>query len=190
MGRWCARARSAQWAFRGFNPHHRKDKSYYPLLAHVAQTGQILRLKNRPGNVHDTKRRARLLAPGADRALRQRFGRAMALECRMDAAFFQRGILQLLAARDASTPSRCAFSSLVGLRPLVAARAWKPLPRGLSYFEAWSIRMWGPGLRVVIYRKRVRIARARTSSSTCSRPMTATTSTRPSRPTELSGPAL
>ena len=32
------------WAFRGFNPHHRKDPSYYPLLAHVAQTGHILRL--------------------------------------------------------------------------------------------------------------------------------------------------
>ena len=43
------------WAFRGFNPHHRKDPSYYPLLAHVAQTGHILRLKNRPGNVHDSK---------------------------------------------------------------------------------------------------------------------------------------
>ena len=42
------------WAFRGFNPHHRKDPSYYPLLAHVAQTGHILRLKNRPGNVHDS----------------------------------------------------------------------------------------------------------------------------------------
>src|SRR6266436_1474664 len=39
------------WAFRGFNPHHRKDPSYYPLLAHVAQTGHILRVKNRPGNV-------------------------------------------------------------------------------------------------------------------------------------------
>ena len=25
------------WAFRGFNPHHRKDPSYYPLLAHLAQ---------------------------------------------------------------------------------------------------------------------------------------------------------
>ena len=37
------------WAFRGFNPHHRKDPSYYPLLAHLAQTGHILRLKNRPG---------------------------------------------------------------------------------------------------------------------------------------------
>lgn len=43
------------WAFRGFNPHHRKDPSYYPLLAHLAQTGHILRLKNRPGNVHDSK---------------------------------------------------------------------------------------------------------------------------------------
>jgi len=44
-----------QWAFRGFNPHHRKHLSYYPLVAHLAQTGHILRLKNRPGNVHDSK---------------------------------------------------------------------------------------------------------------------------------------
>jgi hypothetical protein len=28
------------WAMRGFNPHHPKDPSYYPLLAHLAQTGQ------------------------------------------------------------------------------------------------------------------------------------------------------
>ena len=27
------------WAFRGFNPHHKKDPSYDPLLAHLAQTG-------------------------------------------------------------------------------------------------------------------------------------------------------
>ena len=44
------------WAKRGFNPHHRKVPSYYPILAHVAQTGQILAVKNRPGNVHDGKR--------------------------------------------------------------------------------------------------------------------------------------
>ena len=43
------------WAYRGFNPHHRKDPSYYPILAHVAQTGHILRVKNGPGNVHDSK---------------------------------------------------------------------------------------------------------------------------------------
>ena len=33
------------WAFRGFNPHHRKDPSYYPLVAHVAQTGHFAELR-------------------------------------------------------------------------------------------------------------------------------------------------
>jgi hypothetical protein len=43
------------WAFRGFNPHRRKDPSYYPILAHLAQSGHILGVKNRPGNVQDSK---------------------------------------------------------------------------------------------------------------------------------------
>ena len=55
------------WAFRGFNPHRKKNKSYYPLFAHLAQTGQILKSKNRPGNVHDSK--------GADAFLRDLGGR-------------------------------------------------------------------------------------------------------------------
>jgi hypothetical protein len=73
------------WAFRGFNPHHRKDPSYYPLVAHVAQTGHILRLKNRPGNVHDSKQAIPFLRDIID-DLRARFGRRVALEFRMDAA--------------------------------------------------------------------------------------------------------
>ena len=36
-----------QWAARGFNPHHRKVPSYYPITAYEAQSGQILRVKNR-----------------------------------------------------------------------------------------------------------------------------------------------
>jgi Transposase DDE domain group 1 len=42
-------------AFRGFNPHHRKVPSYYPIMAHLAETTHVLRVKNRPGNVHDGK---------------------------------------------------------------------------------------------------------------------------------------
>src|SRR5216683_2731579 len=83
------------WAMHGFNPHHPKDRSYYPLLAHLAQTGQILKLKNRPGNVHDSK--------GAERFIREligeiraRLGRALRLEFRMDTAFFQQTLLKLL----------------------------------------------------------------------------------------------
>ena len=83
------------WAFRGFNPHRKKSKSYYPLFAHLAQTGQILKSRNRPGNVHDSR--------GADAFLREligelqgRFGRSRKLEFRMDAAFFNEKILKRL----------------------------------------------------------------------------------------------
>ena len=63
---------------RGFNPHRKKNKSYYPLLAHLAQPGQLLKLRNRPGNVHDST--------GADAFLRElieelqgRFGQSLRL---------------------------------------------------------------------------------------------------------------
>jgi hypothetical protein len=86
------------WAFRGFNPHHRKDPSYYPLLAHVAQTGHILRVKNRPGNVHDSKQAGTFLLEVIN-SRRPAFGRRLPLDFRRDAAFFQRDVLRLLAAR-------------------------------------------------------------------------------------------
>ena len=46
---------TVEGAKRGFNPHHRKVPSYYPITAYEAQSGQILRVENRPGNVHDGK---------------------------------------------------------------------------------------------------------------------------------------
>src|SRR5258705_4239228 len=43
------------WAQRGFNPHPRKVPSYYPITAYEAQSGQVLRVQNRPGNINDGK---------------------------------------------------------------------------------------------------------------------------------------
>jgi hypothetical protein len=101
---------SVAWAFRGFNPHHRKEPSYYPILAHLAQTGHILRVKNRPGNVHDSKG-----AVGFVRDLiedvRMRLGRALPLEFRMDGAFFQREIIELLERKRAGYASKFRSSS-------------------------------------------------------------------------------
>ena len=42
-------------AARGYNPHHRKVPSYYPVSAFLAESGHVLRLHNRPGNVNDGK---------------------------------------------------------------------------------------------------------------------------------------
>ena len=40
-----------RWAQRGYNPHHRKVPSYYPITAYEAQSGQMLRVQNRPGAI-------------------------------------------------------------------------------------------------------------------------------------------
>lgn len=148
---------SVSWAFRGFNPHHRKDPSYYPILAHLAQSGHILRVKNRPGNVHDSKGAVSFLRDLID-DLRVRLGRGLPLEFRMDGAFFQRPILELLERRGASYAIKVPFFKWLGLLALIRERSrWHGLPEGMGFFEAsLPVPAWGKTLRVVIYRKRVR----------------------------------
>jgi hypothetical protein len=144
------------WAARGFNPHHRKDPSYYPLLAHLAQTGQILRLKNRPGNVHDSK--------GAERFVREliseiraRLGRALTLEFRMDAAFFQQKLLKLLARRGCFYAVKVPLCRWTGVKALIAAQSrWTAVAGDIDCFQTQlELAAWGLQLRVVVYRKRV-----------------------------------
>jgi hypothetical protein len=144
------------WAFRGFNPHHRKDPSYYPLLAHVAQTGHILRVKNRPGNVHDSKQSGAFLREVID-GLRTAFGRRLPLEFRMDAAFFQRDVLRRLAARDCAYAIKVGYWSWLPLKQLAAERQrWLPVaPNVTGFFHDLPIPQWNLRLRVMIYRKHV-----------------------------------
>lgn len=144
------------WAFRGFNPHHRKDPSYYPLLAHVAQTGHVLRLRNRPGNVHDSRGAARFLRE-LIQLLRARFGRALPLEFRLDAAFFQQEILRLLEREGVGYAVKAGFWQWLPLKALVAERRrWRRVSAQVSAFEVrLPIEQWGLTLRVVVYRKRV-----------------------------------
>jgi hypothetical protein len=144
------------WAFRGYNPHFKKDPSYYPLLAHLAQTGHILRLKNRPGNVHDSRGAVRFLRE-LIHELRARFGQGLPLEFRMDAAFFQEEILGLLAREGCEYAIKVGFWKWVGLKSLVATqRHWTRINTQVSAFEtALRLEPWDLTLRVVVYRKQV-----------------------------------
>ena len=150
------------WAFRGFNPHHRKDPSYYPLLAHLAQTGHILRVKNRPGNVHDSKQAGAFLRE-VIAGLRTAFGCRLPLEFRMDAAFFQRDVLRLLAARGCAYAIKVGYWSWLPLKQLAAARQrWLPVaPDVMGFFHDLHIPQWNLQLRVMIYRKHVQHASPR-----------------------------
>jgi hypothetical protein len=144
------------WAMHGFNPHHPKDPSYYPLVAHVAQTGQILRLKNRPGNVHDSKGAEAFLRELIDE-LRARFGRSLVLEFRMDAAFFQHNLLKLLARRGCSYAIKVPFCQWTGVRAAIAApQHWVAVQSDISCFETrLTLKPWALDLQVVVFRKRV-----------------------------------
>ncbi len=147
---------SVAWAFRGFNPHHRKDPSYYPILAHLAQTGHILRVKNRPGNVHDSKGAVAFLRALIE-DVRMRLGKSLPLEFRMDGAFFQRGIIELLERRKAGYAIKVPFFKWLGLLPMIRERQrWQALREDMGCFElALPIATWEKTLRVVIYRKPV-----------------------------------
>jgi len=147
---------TVQWAYRGFNPQHRKDRSYYPLFAHLAQTGHILRVKNRPGNVHDSHGAVAFMRELID-DIRLRLGSALALEFRMDGAFFQREIIELLERGKIHYAIKVPFVKWLGLVPMIRHRQrWHRLRDGMGYFEVWlDVAAWDKTLRVVVYRKPV-----------------------------------
>lgn len=143
-------------ARRGFNPHHRKVPSYYPILAHVAEIGQILRLKNRPGNTHDGKRAEHFIVDLV-RQVHGLLGRRIRLRFRMDGAFFQAEVLHTLQKLRCGYAMKVPFWRWLGILPLVQMRTrWARVDDAVSCFEATlPVPQWGLRLRVVCYRKRV-----------------------------------
>ncbi len=145
-----------RWAKRGFNPHHRKVPSYYPILAHVAQTGQVFAVRNRPGNVHDGKRSPAFLRQVFGR-LRAELGKGALLECRLDGAFFRQDVVAELERWSVEYAVKVPFYPWLNLKPVVAARRkWHQVDDEVSYFETehW-VASWGRLLYLTIYRKRV-----------------------------------
>ena len=143
-------------ARRGFNPHRRKVPSYYPITAYEANTGQVLRVQNRAGNVHDGKASVEFLEAlfaQLDATLERRHR----LEMRMDGAFFRADVIDLLEAEGAEYAIKVPFYEWLGLKERVARRRrWRRVDDGVECFEQRiRVKAWSRALRVVIYRKRV-----------------------------------
>lgn len=143
-------------AFRGYNPHHRKVPSYYPITAYLAETGHVLRVQNRSGNIEDGKASLRFLrdlfAQMADTV-----GVAHRLRFRMDGAFFKRSVIELLERRRAGYAIKVPFYQWLDLRSKIQARRrWQRVSADVEGFElVFTAAPWGMPLRVAIYRKRV-----------------------------------
>jgi hypothetical protein len=145
------------WAQRGFNPHRRKVPSYYPILAHVAQTGQVFAVRTRPGNVHDGKGSEHFLREVTS-GIRAELGRRTVMEFRLDGAFFLRPVLEALGRLDVEYALKVPMHQWLGLKPMIANRCrWHRMNGEISYFEAvLPVDCWDMELPVVIYRRRVR----------------------------------
>lgn len=143
-------------AARGFNPHHRKVPSYYPLLGHIAETGQFFFCKNRSGNIHDSN--------GADRWIREmvrdlrgELGDDIGIEYRMDGAFFRRDVIEMLERKKCTFAVKTPLWRWLDLLPKIQMRVkWKRISDDVEGFETTlKIPQWDMTLRVACYRKRV-----------------------------------
>ncbi len=144
-------------AFRGFNPHHRKVPSYYPILAHVAETTHILRVKNRSGNVHDGKASLPFLRD-LWAQLVATLGRHRDVRFRMDAAFFREDVLRWLRGRPVAYAIKVPFYTWLDLQAEIRrGPTWTRVTDAVSGFRLpAAITPWGFPIAVTIYRKKVR----------------------------------
>ena len=114
--------------------------SYYPITAYEAQSGQMLRVQNRPGNVHDGKASLGFLR-ALFAQLAAAFGGTRLLEFRMDAAFFRRDVLALLeaAARRVRDQGPVPHVDGAARRSSEAHRHWTPVDATVSCFERAAV---------------------------------------------------
>lgn len=144
------------WAFRGYNPHKRYAKSYYPLLCHIAQTGHFLQVRNRPGNVHDSKGGALSVIKSSIGQVRQ-FLPGVKVEARFDAAFFTQDIVKYLQRKKIGFAVRVPLWPFLNLKEMIMARKrWSHASRNLAWFRSKIyIKKWEQELELLFFRKKI-----------------------------------
>lgn len=142
-------------AARGYNPHKRFAKSYYPFLCHVAQTGHFLKVKNRRGNFHDSKGGALSMISDCIRSVREHLGAGVTTEVRLDSAFFCEKILRFLIRIGVPYAVKMPIWKWTGVKELINQRErWSPASADLSYFAATlKFAKWKLEIPVLIFRK-------------------------------------
>lgn len=143
-------------AFRGFNPHHRKVPSYYPIMAHLAETTHVLRVKNRSGNVHDGKASLGFLRDLWQQLMLSPMGTAE-LRFRMDGAFFREDVLAWLTARGVGYAIKVPFYRWLDLQQYIRQQpTWTHVaPEVSGCVVAAAATPWATPIWVAIYRKKV-----------------------------------
>jgi len=147
---------SVEGARRGYNPHHRKVPSYYPITAFAADSGHILRLENRPGNISDGAASPAFLEDVFVQ-LRQTLGVSYTLRCRMDGDYFKQSVFQVLASHQVGYAIKVPFWRCLDLQRQIRNRSdWQRVDDQVDGFATEvTVERWKQTFPVTVYRKRV-----------------------------------
>jgi len=146
-------SRHAEGTAIGFNKKKKGARSYYPLFCTVAQTGQILDLHHRPGNVHDSNGAKPFIASCVERVT-ERVPHA-ALEARVDSAFFDEGQLLAMDRSRVAFTASVPFARFPKLKQIIEGRKrWHRIDDTWSYFECdWKPDCWARSFRLIVVRQ-------------------------------------
>jgi hypothetical protein len=136
----------------GFNRKKKGQRSYYPLFCTIAQTGQVLDVWHRPGNVHDSNG-ARDFILACVRQIKAILPRCK-IEARMDSAFFSDDIVRMLDGEGVEFTISVPFERFATLKALIEnRRRWSHLNGQWSFFETnWKPASWNDRYRFVFVR--------------------------------------
>ncbi|MEW6747432.1 MAG: IS1380 family transposase [Planctomycetota bacterium] len=143
----------------GYNPKAKGRRSYYPLFATVAQTGQVLGVLHRPGNVHDSNGALpfvqKMFASLTETGFRGR------REARLDGAHFSEGLCGWLDEQGIEFSISVPFMRFPDLKEEVEGRRrWQRIDDDWSFFEVtWKPKKWHRKFRVTVYRHRIPVPR-------------------------------
>jgi hypothetical protein len=140
----------------GYNAKKKGQRSYYPLFATVAQTGQVLDVLHRSGNVDDSHGAITFMRDCIE-VVRERLP-GVTLESRKDSAFFSDEIVSFLDRQGVQFTISVPFERFPELKAMIEGRRrWKRLDSQWDYFEtSWAPGCWKTRYRVLLLRHRVR----------------------------------
>lgn len=140
----------------GYNKQKKGARSYYPLFATIAQTGQVYRFLNRPGNVHDSNGAKEFILQVFEE-LRGEFPLSR-LEARLDSAHFNDQTCFWMEDHGIAFTITVPFQRFSELKVFIENRIrWFKIDEEWSFFEVkWKPKKWDRSFRFLFYRHLVK----------------------------------
>lgn len=147
--------RYAEGSAVGYNKKNKGERSYYPLYCTIAQTGQVFDLLHRSGNVHDSNGAHNFILANI-RKIRQ-FLPKIAIEVRMDSAFFSDEIVTLLNQQSVEFTISVPFERHTKLKSILEQEdSWSKIDKRYSTAEIkWTPKSWSKSFRIIGVQRKV-----------------------------------